>query len=163
LKKTIISVLVFLQLVSFEALAGDLKYSILEIPDSLKKNANSVVRVSETTFRVDENYKSQETVLYAVTLINSKAIDEAEIKVYYDNNSSVSYLKFRIYNAFGEDITRTFKTLEVTDESATDGGTLYSDDRCKVVSPLFAVYPVTIEYSYEVKARLFSVTQPGCP
>jgi hypothetical protein len=95
-------------------------------------------------------------VLYAITLLNSKAIDEAEMRVYYDNNSSVSYLKFRIYNAFGEDITRSFKTLEITDESATPGGTLYSDSRCKVVSPLFAVYPVTIEYSYEVKDQVIT-------
>jgi len=154
LKKLFFSALFFLQLISSLVIAGELKYNILGIADSLKKNANSVVRVYETTFRVDENYKSQETVLYAVTLLNSKALDEAEIRVYYDNNSSVSYLKFRIYNAFGEDITRTFKTLEVTDESATPGGTLYSDSRCKVVSPLFAVYPVTIEYSYEVKDQV---------
>jgi len=143
-----------LQLISFAAIARELKYSILDIPDALKKNANCVVRVSETTFRVDDNYKAQYTELYAVTLMNSKALDEAEIRVFYDNKSSVSFLKFRIYNAIGEDITRTFKTLEVTDESATPGGQLYSDDRCKVVSPLFAQYPVTIEYSYEVKSQV---------
>jgi len=154
LKKLIFYSLILLQLISSASLAGELKYSILGIADSLKKNANSVVRVYETTFRVDENYRSQENVLYAITLLNDKALDEAEIKVYYDNNSSVSYLKFRIYNAFGEDITRTFKTLEVTDESATPGGTLYSDSRCKVVSPVFAAYPVTIEYSYEVKDQV---------
>jgi len=152
--KYIVTVLVFLHFISYAAIAGELKYSSFGIPDSLKKNANSVIRVYETTFRVDDNYKSQNTVLYAITLLNSKALGEAEIKVFYDNNSSVSYLKFRIYNAFGEDITRTFKTLEVTDESATDGSQLYSDDRCKVVSPVFAQYPVTIEYSYEVKSQV---------
>ena len=152
--KLIFFALILLQLISSSSIAGELKYSILGITDSLKKNANSVVRISETTFQVDDNYKSQKTVLYAITLLNSKAIDEAEMRVFYDNNSSVSYLKFRIYNAFGEDITRTFKTLEVTDESATEGGTLYSDDRCKVVSPIFAQYPVTIEYSYEVKGQV---------
>lgn len=154
MNKFIISTLVFLQFISLTALAGELKYSISRIPDSLKKNANSVVQVYETTFRVDDNNKAVKTVLYAVTLLNSKAVDEAEIRVLYNNNSSVNYLKFRIYNAFGEDITRSFKTLEVTDESATPGGQLYSDDRCKVVNPVFAQYPVTIEYSYEVKSQV---------
>jgi transglutaminase-like putative cysteine protease len=156
LKKFIVSTLVFIQLISLTAIAGDLKYSIFEIPDSLKKNANSVVRVYETIFRVDNNYKTLNTVLYAVTLLNSKALDEAEMRVYYDNNSSVNYLKFKIYNALGADITRSFKTLEVIDESATSDGTLYSDDRCKVVSPTFAQYPITIEYSYEVKSQVIA-------
>lgn len=156
MKKFIVSTLVFIQLISLTAIAGDLKYSIFEIPDSLKKNANSVVRVYETIFRVDNNYKTLNTVLYAVTLLNSKALDEAEMRVYYDNNSSVNYLKFKIYNALGADITRSFKTLEVIDESATSDGTLYSDDRCKVVSPTFAQYPITIEYSYEVKSQVIA-------
>lgn len=156
MKKFIISTLIFIQIISTVAIAGGLKYSISEIPDSLKKNANSVVRVFETTFRVDADYKALNTVLYAVTILNSKALDDAEIRVFYDNNSSVNYLKFKIYNAFGEEITRSFKTLEVSDESATPGGTLYSDDRCKVVSPTFAQYPVTIEYSYEVKSQVIA-------
>jgi len=146
-----LSTLVFCLLFLSVAKASDIKYSIFEIPDSLKKNANSIVRVSETTFKVDDNFNSTYTVHYVLTLLNSKALDDAELKVYYDNVSTVNYLKFKIYNSFGEDITRTFKSLEVTDESATTGGTLYSDDRCKVVSPVFAQYPVTIEYSYQVK------------
>ena len=148
--------LLILQFICLSAIAGELKYNILEIPDSLKNNANSVIRKYETTFSVDGNYKAQNTVLYAITLLNSKALDKAEMRVYYDNSSSVNYLKFRIYNALGEDITRTFKTLEVTDESASSEGQLYTDDRCKVVSPLFAQYPVTIEYSYEVKSQVIS-------
>ncbi len=137
--------------------AADLKFSIADIPAALMKNANSIIRVHETTFEVIDINKSKETVHYAITLLNNKAADEAGIKVYYDKTSSVSYLKFRIYNALGMDITRSFKKLEVTDESAIDGGTLYSDDRCKDVSPVFAQYPVTIEYSYEeVSSLIFS-------
>ncbi len=149
--KSNLSFLVLLFLISVSVKASDIKYSIFEIPDSLKKNANSIVRESETTFGVDENFKSTYTVHYVLTLLNSKALDDAELRVYYDNESTVNYLKFKIYNSFGEDITRTFKSLEVTDESATPGGTLYSDNRCKVVSPIFAQYPVTVEYSYQVK------------
>ncbi len=156
MKKNTLSILVFLQLITSAAIAGELKYGISGIPDSLKKNANSVVRVSETTFQVYDNFKAQTTVLYAVTILNAKALDEAEMRVYYDNNSSVNYFKFRIYNTLGEDITRSFKTLEVTDESATSGGQLYTDDRCKVVNPTFAQYPVTIEYSYEVKSQIIT-------
>ena len=157
MKKIIVSTLIFIQIISAVALAGGgLKYSISEIPDSLKKNANCVLRVSETTFHVYDDFKALNTVMYAVTLLNSKSLDDAEIRVFYDNNSSVNYLKFKIYNAIGEDITHSFKTLDVTDESATPEGTLYSDDRCKVVSPSFAQYPVTIEYSYEVKSKIIA-------
>ena len=144
-------ILVFFMLMSAGVKASDIRYSIFEIPDSLKKNANSIVRVSETRFEVDENFKSTYTVHYVITLFNSKALDDAELSVYYDNESTVNYLKFKIYNSFGEDITRTFKSLEVSDQSATPGGTLYSDNRCKVLSPIFAQYPVTVEYSYQVK------------
>jgi hypothetical protein len=130
--------------------AGELKYSVADIPEPLLKNANSVIRVHETTFAVIDLDRARETVHYVVTLLNAKASNEAEIRVYYDDNSSVSYLDFRIYNALGLDITRSFKKLEVTDESAIPDGTMYSDHRCKVISPVFAQYPVTIEYSYGV-------------
>ena len=117
MKKIIVSTLIFIQIISAVALAGGgLKYSISEIPDSLKKNANSVLRVSETTFHVYDDFKALNTVMYAVTLLNSKSLDDAKIRVFYDNNSSVNYLKFKIYNAIGEDITHSFKTLDVADE-----------------------------------------------
>ncbi|HNW52817.1 MAG TPA: hypothetical protein PKN21_01050, partial [Bacteroidales bacterium] len=96
-------ILFFFILISAGAKASDIRYSIFEIPDSLKKNANSIVRVSETTFEVDENFKSTYTVHYVLTLLNSKALDDAELRVYYDNESTVNYLKFKIYNSFGED------------------------------------------------------------
>jgi hypothetical protein len=154
--KYLFSCLVFLQFISFATMASENKYAIFEVPDSLKKNANSIVRVNEITFKVDNDYKAVKTVLYAITILNSKALGTAELKVHYDNNSQVNYLKFRIYDSFGEDITRTFKSLEVTDESASGDGTIYSDDRYKVVSPTFAQYPITIEYSYEVKSQVIS-------
>ncbi len=152
--KFIFTLFVLFQFISPAAIAGEPDYYVSQIPDSLKKNANSVIRVYETTFRVDADYKAVNTVLYAITLLNSRALDEAELRVIYDKHSSVNYLKFRIFNGSGEDITHSFKTLEVTDESATPGGTLYSDSRCKVVSPLLAQYPVTIEYSFEVKSQV---------
>ena len=152
--KNLITLLLLVSGISSATIAGDLKFGIADIPASLLKNANSVIRVHETTIEITDTDKTRTTVHYAITLLNDKASDEAEMRVYYDDNSSVSYLKFRIYNAMGMDITRSFKKLEITDESAIDGGTLYSDDRCKVVSPVFAQYPVTIEYSYETTSSL---------
>ncbi len=152
--KNLILLLIVVSGISTVTVAGEMKFSITDIPACLLKNANSVIRVHETTFVVTEIDKACVTTHYAITLLNEKASDEAEIKVFYDKTSSVSYLKFRIYNALGLDITRSFKKLEITDESAIPGGQLYSDDRCKVISPLFAQYPVTIEYSYEITSSL---------
>ena len=152
--KNLIVLLLLVSGISSAAFAGDLKFGIADIPASLLKNANSVIRVHETTIEITDTDKTRKTVHYAITLLNDKASDEAEMRVYYDDNSSVSYLKFKIYNAIGMDITRSFKKLETTDESATPDGTLYSDNRCKVVSPVFAQYPVTIEYSYEKTSSL---------
>ena len=78
--KSNLSFLVLLLLISVSVKASDIKYSIFEIPDSLKKNANSIVRESETTFEVDENFKSTYTVHYVLTLLNSKALDDAELR-----------------------------------------------------------------------------------
>ncbi len=125
------------------------QYSIAGIPPPLLRNANSVIRLHETTFKVTDPDHASEKVHYVITLLNSKASDEAEIRVHYDKSSSVRNLEFKIFDALGTDITRSYRKLETTDESAISDGTLYSDSRCKVVSPVIAQYPVTLEYSYE--------------
>lgn len=147
--KILIPTIILVFVLTGFAKADDLKYSTLDIPKELQKNATSIVRDYKTTFTVIDLNKAKQTVHYVITIMDQKASDEAEFRVYYDNLSTVSNLKFRIYNAFGMDITRTFKSLEIKDESATDEGTLYSDDRCKVISPVLAQFPVTVEYSYE--------------
>lgn len=152
--KNFLALIIIVCLIPAITHAGDLKFSIADIPASMLLNANCVIRVHETTFEITDSDKTRETVHYVITLLNDKASDEAEMRVFYNKNSSVNYFRFRIYNAIGMDITHSFKKLEITDESAIDNGTLYSDDRCKVLSPVFAQYPVTIEYSYETSSSM---------
>lgn len=132
------------------ASGGEFRYSIAEIPESLLKNANSVQRENHTNYTITDNTHARESVKYAITLLNAKASDDGELRVFYDDNSTVGRIDFKVYNALGIDITRTYKELKVTDESAIPDGIMYSDHRCKIIAPVFAQFPVTIEYTYEV-------------
>jgi hypothetical protein len=140
-----------------------LKFGIGSIPDSLLKNANCVIRINETDFQVIDIHKARMKGHLVITVLNNKAADEAEISINYNRNSSVVSLDFRIYDALGFDITRTYKKLEAKDESAIDGGTLYSDDRCKTISPVIVQYPVTFEYSYEISFHLIAFYPAWAP
>ena len=89
--------------------ASGSQYSIAGIPPPLLKNANSVIRQLETTFKVTDLDHATEKVHYVITILNSKASDEAELRVYYNKSSSVRSLEFKIFDALGAYITRSYQ------------------------------------------------------
>ncbi|WP_259071597.1 DUF3857 domain-containing protein [Mucilaginibacter sp. X4EP1] len=124
-------------------------YIAANIPDSLKENANSVIRYSDIT----ETVKSPDriTIKYhtIVTILNEKGDREAIMEMHYNKKyDTYSGIEMHVYNEKGVAIKKYHKS-DMYDGAADDGFSLVTDDRFLGVKHTVVSYPVTIEQEYE--------------
>ncbi len=129
----------------------DIDLSILTIPDSLKQNANAVVRLYNTNIELESSRKMKIKVKKAITVLNKLGDHNAEIVVHYDKSNQIKKLKAYIYNAFGVEIKHISKKY-FKDYSAADGISLFNDGRLKYYEHIPISYPYTIYYEYELES-----------
>jgi hypothetical protein len=124
------------------------KYPVFAIPEPLLENANAVLRRHETVFDVKSVSEATEKVLYAITILNENAKDEAIVRVPYDKLNKVNFIRGAIYDAGGNLIDKLSKS-DIRDISPFDGVNLVSDNRMKVAQFSRNQYPYTVEFEYE--------------
>ncbi len=120
-----------------------------KIPDSLKENANSVIRYSYTELNV--KISGRRTVKHhrIVTVLNEKGDREADFFLPYNRKfDNLSSIEMRVYNAAGDQIKKYHKG-DMYDGAASDDETLVTDDRFLAVRHTIANYPSTVETVYE--------------
>ncbi|HWD89694.1 MAG TPA: DUF3857 domain-containing protein [Mucilaginibacter sp.] len=145
--------LIFLSLllVSGTAIAQS-SYDTGLMPKELMPYAGAVVRNEEITTEV----KSLDNVIYhvkrVVTVLNKNGDEEADLAVFYNKSTSVRSLKGIIYDEFGK-ATQKISSGDFEDLAATDGFSLFMDERVKHYTRAITHYPYTIEFEYEVKAK----------
>lgn len=124
-------------------------YKASTIPDSLKENANSIIRYADYNMTVKGPSKIKIKKHSIVTVLNEKAEREAILVLpynkKYDNYSSI---EMRVYNEKG-DLLKKYHKADMYDGSATGGENLLTDERFLGVKHTIASYPITIETSYE--------------
>ncbi len=126
----------------------DIDLSILTLPDSLKQNANAVVRFYDTNIELESQKKMTIKVEKAITILNKKGNHNAELVFQYDKENKIKKLKIHIYNQFGIK-TKDIKTKDIKDNSAADGISLFNDGRLKYYNHIPSSYPYTIVYEFE--------------
>jgi len=128
------------------------KLDINLIPANLLHNANAVVRNEETTIQVIEPDNVEFHVKSVVTVFNRNGDSKVNINVFYDKISSIKYIKGFIYNEFGK-VIQKINESDFDDYAASDGFSLYQDDRVKHYRKTSGQYPYTIELEYALKVR----------
>lgn len=124
-------------------------YNSSLIPDSLKKDANSVVRYFNMEMTVKGPAKASIKYHSIQTLLNDKAENEGMLVIGYDKKfSSVSSAEMIIYDASGKIIKR-YKKGDMYDRSAVDDMSIITDGRILVAGHTITNYPVTVEKIYE--------------
>ncbi|WP_162996640.1 DUF3857 domain-containing transglutaminase family protein [Mucilaginibacter celer] len=124
-------------------------YIASTIPDSLKEDANSVVRYSLKDRNITGPGRAEEHYHTIITILNEKGSDEAEIALQYNKKFiSLSSFEMRVYGADGTLIKKYHKS-DMYDQSAVDNETLVTDDRILSISHTVATYPSTIEFIYD--------------
>uniref|UniRef100_UPI00321765EB DUF3857 domain-containing protein n=1 Tax=uncultured Draconibacterium sp. TaxID=1573823 RepID=UPI00321765EB len=145
--------LVFIALVSTSTYAAkEKKYVFADIPEALKKDAYSIVRLDERNYKViDEGHMTMNRK-YAITIVNSRDEDLARLMIVYDNFSKIKNLDARLYDANGELIEKV-KPSDIMDINLAAGqsGTL-TDGRVKAYKAVNSSYPFTFEFEYELES-----------
>lgn len=122
------------------------------IPDSLKEDANAVIRHSSSQYIRTGLSTYEKSIHYVVTILNESGESASELRIYYDRNSSVDDISIRLYNQQGESI-RKVKSKEVADYAYSNSYTLFTDSRIKHYTPAYSHYPYTVEYNYTTKHK----------
>lgn len=120
------------------------------IPDSLKEEANSVVRYSKEEYDVQGPGKFVYKTHYLVTVLNEKGNHEAYITLPYNKKyNNVGSFEMRVYDADGKQLKK-YRKGDMYDRLAEDDETLVSDERKLMIGHTIANYPTTIEVIYEL-------------
>jgi transglutaminase-like putative cysteine protease len=123
-----------------------------KIPAELKEKAHAVVRMSETFFTVKNIGEATEKNHIVVTILDEQGLRFASQVIFYNKLTKINDLEGTLYDAKGEKVKR-LKKDDTRDGSAVSDGTLFSDNRYKYAEFKYAVFPFTVEFSYEITSR----------
>jgi transglutaminase-like putative cysteine protease len=125
-------------------------YSTLSIPDSLKQNANAVVRYSKIDISITSRNAMKTKVIRALTVLNELGLKELELSENYDKSTRVSRIEATVYDSFGKEL-KTYKKHDFKDVSVADGFSVFSDDRELYLDYTPTTYPFTMVFESEVE------------
>lgn len=125
------------------------EYPITIIADSLKENANAVVRLDQTDIIISSQRSMNIKTKRVITVLNKKGLSAINAFEYYDTKRSVKAIEAIVYDDFGNEIKR-IKRKDFKDQSASGGNTLFSDNRVVFLDYTPVNYPFTVIYQSEI-------------
>ena len=141
---------IFLMLATLNVMSQSNSLAVTEISEDLKTSANAVVRLSNLDIVIEEKNNMTFTYQRVVTVLNERGNDFVEAYAGYDNQLKIRKIEAVVYDEFGEEIKK-IKKRDFIDQSAVDGGTLYSDSRVLYMPYMPTSYPYTVSFSYEME------------
>src|SRR5271154_2606466 len=124
------------------------QYSVTNIPDSLKKDADVVTRYEERIFEIKSPGKAVEHERHVYTILDESADYLGNYKSYYDKFTSIDHISGALYDANGKELKHV-KKGDMEDMSGTGDESLITDVRYKVNHFYYKVYPYTVDYEEE--------------
>ncbi|MFD0993487.1 DUF3857 domain-containing transglutaminase family protein [Tenacibaculum geojense] len=142
--------LFFISLVYSLSFAQEIDYNFASIPDSLKINANSIVRNHLLEINIISSRKLSVHKKLAVTVLNESGKNDALMYQHYNNDTKIKKLSIKIYDQNGKQIEK-FNENKFTDVSAVDGVSIYTDAKLKYVEYTPTAYPYTVEFESDTE------------
>lgn len=144
-----LSCLIFL--LSFSLLSAQKsEYTTLLIPDSLKQNANAVVRLDQIDILISSQRSMNIKNKRVVSVLNELGQGAIEAAEYYDKKTTVKGIQATVFDAFGNEIKK-IKRKDFKDLCATDGGTVFTENRYLYLDYTPTQYPFTVVYESEIE------------
>ena len=128
-------------------IGGEPVYPVKDIPDSLLKNANAVIRNIETSYDIVSKKKAIIKIKEATTILNKNGDKYSMLLTFYNKNMKISNISIRVYDSYGKYIKRA-KSSEIVDVSIINGFSLYEENRLKGYVPEITDYPYTVVFTY---------------
>ncbi|MEZ0130073.1 DUF3857 domain-containing protein, partial [Flavobacterium sp. LBUM151] len=135
---------------TFISSAQKSEYPITTISDSLKENADAVVRFDQTDITILSQRSMNIKTQRVVTVFNENGAKAVKAIESYNKRSSVKNIEAVVYDAFGKELKK-IKRKDFKDISAADGATLASDARYVYLDYTPITYPYTVVFSSETE------------
>jgi hypothetical protein len=142
---TFLSVLAFL---SAQAQKGDYPTSL--IADSLKENANAIVRLNQIDITISSQRNMTVNTKRVITVLNESGLSSIDAIENYNKKTSVRHIQVIVFDGFGKEIKK-IKERDFKDQSAVGGSTLFSDSRYVYLDYTPIQYPFTVVYESEIE------------
>lgn len=140
------AVILFFPLLSF---AQQTDYAYTSISDSLKQQANAVVRLYQTDIKIASQRSMSVKYHRVVTVLNERGKDAMNAVQYYNKSTNIKNIEALILDASGKEL-RKFKRKDFEDQSVAGGGTIFSDIRIVALDYTPVQYPFTIIFDCEI-------------
>ncbi len=125
------------------------QFPVATISDSLKQNANAIVRLLQTDITIASQRNMTVTTKRVVTVLNDKGLTSIDAVEYYNLKTKVQAIEATFYDSFGVEI-KHIKRKDFRDQSIIDGITLFTDSRFIYLNYTPTQYPFTIVYESEI-------------
>ena len=145
MKKIILPLLIFC---FYSVTAQKNNYPASSISDSLKKNANAVVRINEQIIDISSQRSMTVKTKVVTTVLNKLGLSELELTEYFNKNIRISKISATAYNSLGLEI-KTYKRKDFKDVSVADGFSVFSDQRAFYLDYTPTDYPFTMVFETE--------------
>ncbi|KAF2335751.1 DUF3857 domain-containing protein [Flavobacterium daemonense] len=140
----------FLCLIALNSFAQKVNYNATSIADSLKQNANAVVRLDQMDINIASQRSMTTKIQRVVTVLNEKGLGHIDAYQHYDKTTSITSIEAVIYDGAGNEIKK-IKRKDFSDQSAVSGSTLFSDSRVVYLNYTPIAYPFTVAYTCETE------------
>lgn len=141
---------IILLLVAFKIQAQKSEYPVVLIADSLKENANAVVRLNQIDIVISSQRNMNIKTKRIVTVFNENGLSDIDASENYDKKTSVKNVEVKVIDGLGNEIKK-IKRKDFKDVSAISGSTLFSDSRYIYLDYTPTQYPFTVIYDSEVE------------
>ena len=129
-------------------------YAATDIPDSLIKDVNAVIRVDENSLDIQSPSRYNLKVRKVVTVLNSEAKNHFSHSFHIDKFNKIDYIEISLYNKLGL-LLKKYSKKDFTIQSAYDGVSLVTDDKVMHLATLIPEYPCTVEVNYQTTASSY--------
>jgi hypothetical protein len=125
-------------------------FSFSTIPESLKDNANSVIRNQSIAIEINSQRSVSVKTNKTITVLNSKGLTNIDAREYYSCSEKIISIQATVYDVFGKEIKKIRKN-DFKDQSVADGFSILTDGRFLFLDYTPIEYPFTIVFESETK------------
>lgn len=139
-----------------------LEYTTSIIPDSLKQNANAVVRLSQLNIDITSQKSMTFRSIKVTTVLNELGLRNLDLSENYDKNRRINKIEATAYDAAGKELKK-YKRKDFKDTSVADGFSVFSDNRALYLDYTPITYPFTIVFETEIETSNTAFIPPWSP
>lgn len=147
MKKLLLVILLNLCFLNF-GFSQSASFSLASIPESLKENANSVIREQTVSVVIKSISEMNIKTNKVITVFNEKGLSNVDAIEFYNKSHKVNSIEATVYNAFGNEIKK-LKRKDFFDQSVAEGFEI-SEGRILTLRYTPSEYPLTIVYQSDV-------------